>query len=726
MAKKAKKTKLEKQEASDEPKDVTKKKAKAEVEEDSGIPEYEQRTKEWRDDEDVQKQVEEIYSAVRQGFDDKTEHNNSVDRFWDIYNCTLNENQGYDGTSKIYLGLVRDAIEARVTRFVGSLFPSTGRYSDVISTDGVAPYETMAMTDYYVKACMLRESVLPSLVRTGDVCGQYTIFVSWKKRRRHTIQKKLVPTIGDEKTGEVGRTGAVGDVEIVKVNEDMPDVMVVDSRNLCILPVTVDDPEDADIVALALRLTKTQVQDYIDDGTFDEDAGEELLDNFSVDQKDNQPGTEKKAAEAAGIKTDSSGSKTALVYMMYAKVKIGGKRRRCLIYQGGENLTLSCKRNPLWSDRLPILSAPAKKVPGTIWGKSGVEPVEDSQYAANDAVNMAFDSAKFSVLPIVMSDPEKNPRTGTMILTMGALWQVDPSSVKFAEFAPLWREAIALAELCGGQIEKSLGVNPSMIPQGNKTNKKPSQAQVSQEQQVANESTVDAVTIIENAILNKLLQLFYEFDYQYRDKDLMIRQFGPMGMQAYMQRIPPAEVGKHYDFKWFGVEGAKNAQQIQQGISLLNVLSKIPPQLLNGRKLDAGPLVDQLALDTYGPKLASKVVIDQRHQLTIPPQLENEMLVGGFKVPVQQMDDDVAHLQSHKAAMQITGDETGALRQHMMEHIMQLSSKQSQGGGPQGVPKIGGPRPGAQVQPPTGPQNPAGTIHPDNIQDPGAMPRQRQ
>lgn len=723
----AKKTKVEKDEEKEEtksPEVAGKKKSKAESEEDSGIPEYEQRTKEWKDDDDVKDQIAKVYKAVLQGMDDKTDQNNTIDRCWDIYHCNLNENQGYDGTSKIYIGAVRDAIEARVTRFVGALFPQTGRFSDVISTDGQVPYDTMSMCDYYVKACSLRDSVIPSLIRSGDVTGQYSIFVSWKKRKRYSVQKKMVSSIGDEKTGEIDKTGVVGDIEIEPIKEDMPDVMVVDSRNLCILPTTCDDPEDASIVSLALRLSEEEVQDWIDDGTFDEDAGKTLLDNFSASPKDSQPNTEKKAADAAGVKTDSGGSKMALIYMIYTRLKIGGKRRRCVIYQAGEDHTLSCKRNPAWSDRLPILSKPAKKIPGTIWGKSGVEPVEDVQYALNDAVNMAFDSAKYSLLPVVMSDPEKNPRTGTMIMTMGALWQVDPTAVKVMEFPPLWKDAIALSELCGKQIEKSLGVNPAMIPQGAGA-KKPTQAEVSQQQQVALESTADSTTILDHGILSPLLRLFYEFDYQYRDKALMIRQFGPMGMQAYMQQIPPAQVGKQYDFAWFGVEGAKSAQQIQQGISLLNVLSKIPPQLLNGRKLDAGPLVDQLALDTYGPKLASKVVIDQRHQLTVPPQLENEMLIGGFKVPVQPNDDDVAHLQSHKAALGLMGDEHGDLRQHMMDHLMQLTQKQKQGGGPQGVPQIGGPRPGAQVQPPTGPQNPPGTIHPDNMQDPNAMPRQR-
>ncbi len=703
-------------------------KAKIAVEEDSGIPEWERRTTEWKDDEQVAGDVEEVYQSVVKAFEDKQDQNDTIKRCWDIYDCTLGENQSYNGDSQIFLGLVRDAIEARVTRFMGALFPTTARYSNVVSDDGTTPYETIAMCDHYVKKTDLRSSVIPSLIRNGDITGQYTVFVSWKKRRRYTVKKKQVPTLQDATGAAVPNVGTVGDIEIQKEDSDLPDVMVVDSRNMAILPTNVDNVEDADITALALWLTKSQVRDFIDDGTFDAAAGKKLLDNFGDSTNENQPKTEKEMANAAGVRQDSKGGKTALVYMIYTKLLIGGRRRRCLVYHGGADTVLSVKRNPLWSDRIPILTAPALKVPGTIWGASRVAPVEDAQYAANDAVNMAFDSAKYSLMPIVMSNPATNPRTGTMIITMGAMWEVDPASVKILEFPKLWMDALQMAQACGAQIEKSLGVNPAMIPQS-APNKKPSQAQVAQEQQVALESTADAVAIIEHAILDPLLEMFYEFDYQYRTEPVAVRQFGPMGVQAEMQQIPPAEVGKHYEFSWFGVEGAKNAQQIQQGISLLNVLAKIPAPMMNGRKLDAGPLVDQLALDTYGPTLASKIVIDQRHQLSLNPKLENEMLMENFAVPVQPNDNDVEHIISHKAAMHVTGDPAGLIRQHMMEHIMQLQKKQMHGGGPgpmpQGTqpPQVAGPRPGAQVQPPTGPQQPPGAIHPDNMRDPNAMPR---
>src|SRR5277367_1441925 len=85
---------------------------------ESDVPVWEDRTKEWRDDADVMEELEEIYAGVViPGFDDKNDQTMTIERCWDVYNCQLNENQFYVGNSQVYLPIVHDAIEARVTRF---------------------------------------------------------------------------------------------------------------------------------------------------------------------------------------------------------------------------------------------------------------------------------------------------------------------------------------------------------------------------------------------------------------------------------------------------------------------------------------------------------------------------------------------------------------------------------------------------------------------------------
>lgn len=691
-------------------------------EEDTSVPIYEDRKKQWKDDEKVKKELGEIHSLVKSGFDDKTDQTAVIERAYDIYNCILNENQMYEGDSKVYLPIVHDAIEARVTRFSNSIFSGNGRYSDVLSNDGNVPYDTMALLDHYVEECGLRDTVVPALMRSGDITGQYTLFLSWLKRERNAIRKIKSPTLEAE-GASVSEVGSLDDIEYETVEDSRPDVSVLDARDLLILPATIDDIEDADVVAIALRMSKGRIQDMIDSGEFDEEEGEKLIDQMTTGESEKQPNPDKKNLNAAGIKTDGKGNKTALVYMVWTKLKIGGKRRRCLAYIYGPNEVLSCKRNPYWSDRIPIITQAALKVSGSIWGKSRVEPVEKAQYAANDAFNMGQDSIKYSLLPITVVDPEKFQKSSSVVLTMGAIWLGDPNAIKIIEFPSQWEKAESVVEICTSKIMQSLGVNPSMVSMGGMP-KKPTQAQIAQEQQVALESTADVVTIMETAILNKTLRWFYEMDYQFRDKDIHVRRFGPAGTQAEMQQIPPSGVDTHYMFKWYGTEGNKSAQQIQQMISLLNVLQNMPPEMLNGRKIDAGPVIEQAANATYGPRVAPKVLIDQSHQLTIQPEVEDDMMFNGFSPQVMPMDDDAKHIMYHTQAAAQTGDPSGIFRLHILEHNAQMAAKQSaQAQQPQQGGAGGGPRPGATPQPPTGPQQPAGAVRPDDMM--GSFPRDR-
>jgi hypothetical protein len=495
-------------------------------------------------------------------------------------------------------------------------------------------------------------------------------------------------------------------------------------KTLLVLPASVDDVDKADVVAIALRMTKDKVEQMIESGEFDEKAGKELLQQFEEGESTQQSSnTDKKNLNAAGVRADSKGAKTALVYVIFAKLKLKGKRRRCVIYMAGENNILSCRRNPYWNDRVPVLSEAALKVNGSFWGKSRVEAVEKLQYAANDAFNMGQDNIKYSLMPVTIVDPEKFQKTGSIVLTQGAIWLGDPNAIKIVEFPSQQDKTERIIGYCSGQIMQSLSVNPAMMP-GASSGKKPTQAQIMQDQQTALASTTDAVTIIETAILNKLIRWFYELDYQFRDKKIMVRKFGTVGIQAEMQEIEPFSVDAHYSFKWYGTEGNKTAQQVQQMISLINVMKEIPPEQLGGRKLDLGPALEHICNSTFGPRIAPKVLIDQSHMLSLDPIEENSMMSNGFIVSVQPMDNDAEHLRIHMAAADETGDPTGNIRVHIMEHEEQMKAKQPQIQQIQGPNGAGGPRPGAQAQMPTGPQQPPGAVHPDQMEGP-TMPRER-
>ena len=161
----------------------------------------EDRKKDYAEYKYVRKQLSKLYEAVEKGFEDKGEQTNLINECWDVYNCTLNENQGYNGASQVYVPVVRDAMNARKTRFVNTLFPQNGRYADVVDNGGHVPYDLIALLDYYVTQAKLRTIVVPPMIRGGDVSGSYALYIEWGVKSRFIVNKEKKPELVSE-TGE--------------------------------------------------------------------------------------------------------------------------------------------------------------------------------------------------------------------------------------------------------------------------------------------------------------------------------------------------------------------------------------------------------------------------------------------------------------------------------------------------------------------------------------------
>ena len=138
----------------------------------------------------VRKQLLEIFDDVNEGFRDQWERSNDQLDYWDIYNTKLTAKQFYSGNSKIFVPIVHNAVNARKTRFTNQIFPQSGRYVEVTSSDGTQPDALTALLEHYVRRCRLRTKVAPALVRNGDVEGQYNIYISWCERKRNVTWRE--------------------------------------------------------------------------------------------------------------------------------------------------------------------------------------------------------------------------------------------------------------------------------------------------------------------------------------------------------------------------------------------------------------------------------------------------------------------------------------------------------------------------------------------------------
>ena len=682
----------------------------------------------------------EIFAKIRRGFQDQENRADAIADYWDIYNCKLNQWQYYNGTSAIYVPIVFNAVQARKTRFLNQMFPASGRYIDATSVDGGVPHAITALLETYIRNMQLRTQVIAPLLLNGDIEGHYNLYVDWERTERHIVSRETrparvaMPGIGPDAAAEL-EGEEIDDIVPEVLVDQCPAVEVLHDSDVLVHPVTARSVDDAlrqgGSVTIIRRWTKETLEDMIDRGEVMRQPGKELVHMSGRD--DVVKSSSKAPLEAAGIKGDG---KFFQVYETWKVEECDGEGSRlCKMLYGGYDLILTARRNPYWNDRCPLLSFPQAKQTGSFKGVSVIGAgVDTLQYHANQVAQQAADAMTYSMIPFVMTDPAKNPRTSTLILNLGAVWEVDPNSTKIVEFPPLWQQAIPAIQADTQTIFQTLGVNPAMLPQQTgRPGVKRNQAEIALEQTVDILTTAEACSVVEEGGMTPMLERFVDYDHQFRDGEVTVQMFGEMGVVARMESVPPQQTRNRFGFTWFGVEQARNAQMQQQQIAFLNVARGLSQDLQKaGYQLNPAPALEHAAGNIFGWRMGRQILVDMRQQLAMDPQLENSMLAQGFDVAVHPLDDDPKHLQSHMLDIQANGDEYGNKKIHVQRHMQSMQLKAAAmmrqqvmmgGAGQQGP---GQPQTGSQPQGPKLVRGPAGAIHPDQMPRAGAVPMPRK
>jgi hypothetical protein len=669
-----------------------------------------------------------LYKDVCKGFEEQRDRADEIADNWDMYNCRLSDRQFYNGTSQIATPFVQDAVEARVTRFTNQLFPQSGRFVEVTTNGEDPPQAIQSLLEMYVRKCKFRTDVIPELLRNGDVEGQWNVYVSWDENTRYVTGKV---TKQPKMAGGAENPAAepVEDIDHEEVVDSLPDIEVLSDPDVLILPAACKNSVHAintgGSVTVIRRWSKAKIKKAMREGDIKKDAGEALIESMSS-PKTGQDGKDiaKEQLDAAGIRERG---KVALIYELWKKFEVEGERRLCRVYFGVPDIVLGAKLNPFWNDRCPLISAALKKKTGSSKGRAPVCSVTDLWVLSNDTINEGADTAHFSAMPIVMTDPLENPRVDTMVLGLASVWEVKPSSTEIVTFPELWQNALTRALAIKDQIFQTLGVNPSMIPMttGRPTAKR-NQAELAIEQQVDILTTADVVGNFEESIATPMIQMIAEHDQQFRDDAITVQVYGELGLQVLNEEVPPLQLGNRYEYRWFGVESARNAAQMQQQISGLNVFKEIPPNLYQGYKLNMAPLLVRVAEHLFGPRVGPRI-FEKVKEISTDPWIENELLLHGFDVELAPSDDDMEHIQVHMHVVESHADTHGKAQAHIVKHQAQMQAKmvaqmqQMQPGGGGGA----GPKPGGQVTQPRQGKGPPGGIPPDQMARAGAvgMPR---
>lgn len=694
-----------------------------------------------------------LFNDIEKGFHDQSERSDDIQDYWDCYNCVANSHRYYNGIADIYFPLIHDAVEARVTRFSNQMFPQGGRYVQAVDADGSERLALVSLMDHYVRRVRMKTQIVMPLLRNGDIEGQYNLYVDWAELERQIVSRE---TRGprDPETGMEMPGDDIEDMREEDIIEGFPVFEVLHDPDVLVLPQTADSVEEAlsagGSATIVRRWSKAKLKRMAKAGNIRQDEADWLIEEMGKAGPSIKD-TEAHILQSIGVR---KGGKEVQVWETWAMLPLGpdgrfskdGRRRLCRIFFGPQRSVLGVKRNPYWNDRCPLLSCPVQKMAGNFKGPSLIRFVADMQYEANDAVNEGADAATFSAMPLVARDPEK--ADGPMVFGQGAIWDIPPDAVQLLTFPDLTPRAQIRVQMAGAQIFQTLGVNPSMLPQQTRASK-PNQAMVAQEQAVDLLTTATAVSIIEEGVLTPAIEWAVDLDYQYRDRELVVRSYGEEGKRAAMQAVPPLQNRNGLAFVWRGGEQVRqNAMFAQQGAQMLNVMISPPLQQVlaaAGKKFDPTVIIEMMVSNAFGPEVAQRCLVDQREQLTNPPDLEDEWMLAGMEAMVHPLDDDNRHIQEHSRTIMETGDPTGLLAQHRAMHVQQAQAKQQAVMMAQlrqqmaGQPGQGGPPqlagPGRMGQRPTPPgampmagrpvKAPNGAVHMDQMMRAGGigMPR---
>jgi hypothetical protein len=586
----------------------------------------------------------------------------------------------------------------------------------------------IALVEHYIRKTRLKEIVRADLI-AGDVTGQWNLYVDWTKSYRTVTEIiKKPPSVKDTTGLEMDDATAEPEesVEQRDIISEGPEIVPFATEDFAVYPPTCDDIEKSTASAIKLRMSKEKVQQMIDDGVFVGTTADELVERIANPQgKDRKP-PPKKRVNDAGIKTEGT-YRYALIYEVACNLPFedGEPSQPALVYFAGQHEIVGIIKSPWWSGRRPTLSAPTEKMTGSFFGTSVIEAVKFLQWNLNDFWNMGMDSAQYALLPITMVDPVKNPQYQSMVMGLAAIWLTDPNSTKFQSFPPLWKDAMQLCNGIKSQIWESMDVNEAMMgkmPQGRKNNQLVGNMQ--QEQQI---NITDHAKRYEEEMLNPLIERIVELDQQFRTESVTVMTRGENGARVVAEVIDPQSFGNTYEFRWLGTAFQTNMQRMQQQIATMNVLRGVPPEQLNGRRIDICPILEVLVEQVFGPELGPRILIDDRNQFTIPANIENDMMSNGLCLEVHPADDHMKHIQEHNEAAKLTTDPAGIIRTHIQLHVKAMQEKMQRqlgamqppggapgvpGGGPPGV--AGSPKMGAQPGQPRA-QGPNGAVHPDQM-----------
>lgn len=630
------------------------------------------------------KLLDRTWPKIEQFFNDQQAFAENLQQYWAAWACEELESM-YDGIHDLFLPTVHDAIEAGVKRDMSVVFPTSKVWVGVLGANSDAAVGVQRMTN----AHLINNGFMDTMrlgIRTARITGNIIVYVDWVTEKREIPQ--LDDTTGEEFMAE-------------ELLHEGPIFRAVQTENFIILPI-MSTIQKAHLVGERRWVSEEDFEDRLEDGYYIADkAFTKELEHFG-DNPDQKNIFDAKNT-GIGVRV-TQGIKMIGVVDVFMDVDIGNGKEPCVV-TFTRNRVLRIVKNPFRRGKRPYFAAVRKDAGTGFFGHGDAQFVKPFNIAANDLINQGLDSATYAVNPIFRVQPDKSPNWKTFLLAPGAMWvggMVEP--IQIENLAP---QAYELVMGLKQQVAETMGLVPP-VPSSTPGRKAPATINAMMQAELQMQEA-DWIRNLESNVLVPICKFLLELDQDNRQEHIVFAE-----SEAEFRVIEPHLVGREFIWEWRGSTQASNPVKIQQVMTALNILSKIPPGALGDKEINIAPLLDYLFGTLLGLPNQDEIIRDSN--ISIDPHIENFALMKEVTLPVNKGDNDEQHIQVHSMV------QTQASQLHNQQHVAQmLKKKQAQAQQMMGRTGPGGQ--GPMVNPP-GSQPPNPTPKGSGMPQPGQAPMQ--
>jgi hypothetical protein len=619
-----------------------------------------------------------------------------VERDWERYRDVYNMRRSlsfYDGRSKLFLGVLKDAVDTLVRIAKDSILsdpyisvetPLPGKFKDV----AVDFYRSLLEDQAHIR------SKVSMLLRQLYIVGTTCLKFGWEEVTRNV------------KYREKQEDGSL-EIKTKKQYECYgPTLNVVDMSHVYVWPETATDYLGLRMVWEDSITTFDKLRIKAKKGWYDEASVEIAISNRIATLEEKKKSLSQSSKET-GHTTTLAEDELDIVEL-WVKYRLPDAEKDedeawvWVTYCGEEILRVQA--NPWWFNVPPYLFGALFREHDYFYGHGIVEGLEMWQYMANDLVNQTMDSTTYSINGIAIFDPNLVDDPDLYQFEPMAKWLINPEAVKF-ERPPsqLSMEGLNMVRFLINIMQDQSKANAivSGSPREGLGRAVGTATGVSTMAASGNAAVLDQVEELETQIFTPLLKMNEIASHQFMEDAMIIRKMGPDGALLTDAIIEPQDLVLSSDIRWVAsIRMKEKLSKSQQMLNLLNIAVGIPPEIqrAQGFKINYKDLLIDTAAG-IGAESATKYVTDLTVSLPgIPPELERELCDAGRQVEApagMPIEFYVARIQAHMS-LPIPNSPLAKLR--IMELIrsyqaqleaaqqMQLMQMQQAQGGPGMMP----------------------------------------